>query len=217
MEVTETPEYFAGYEWAGTHFNELRERFSSGDIGSELRGYLFDQAMKLYPSMPGDMEREWKQILWVAGGLRFAIDKLPLEKDSLRTVWDMSLEFSHILGAERWKYQCWKELREKPEGWWRKKVGDASPNDVVSALAVAWRAREGKEKKRNALSKWEILVDRTGSREMCILSELRRIELVEDGNNWYYRVSGKENSFEMIMRPSYYKGRLEHGTGEIIG
>jgi len=217
MEVIETPEYLAGYEWAGTHLNEFREKFSSSNIGSELRGHLFDQAMKLYPSVPGDMEREWKQILWVAGGLRFVVDKMPLERESMVAIWDMSLEFSNILGAERWKYECWKQLRAKPESWWRKKIGDATPNDVVSALAIAWRAREGKEKKRNALSRWEVLVDRTGSREMCILAELEEIELVPDGNYWYYRVSGKEYSFEMIMRPYYHDGRLIYGAGDIIG
>lgn len=220
METTETPEYFAGYEWAGTHFNELRERFSSREIGSELRGFLFDRAGRVYPTGPGDMENEFKQTLWVTGATRFVVDKLPLEKETLREIWDMAMELGAILSAEQWKLKCWRELRKKPTGWWRKKFGDATPNDVVSALGVAWRRKEAKYKERgrsNPVSKWEVLVDMAGSREMCILAELERIDLVKSGDYWFYHVEGKENTFEVMMRPTYHNGIMTQGTGEIIG
>jgi len=220
MDPTETPEYFAGYEWAGTHFNELRERFSSRNIGGELRGYLFDQAMKVYRSVPGDMENEFKQTLWVTGAIRFVVDKLPLEKGTLTEVWDMGMELGSILSAEYWKLECWKQLRAKPAGWWKKKKGDASPDDVVAVLAVAWRRNEARHKEKgrpSPLSKWEVMVDRMGSREMCVLAELEKIELVRDGVYWYYRVESKDQSFEVIMRPTPHGDHVEQNTGDIIG
>jgi len=221
MDPTETKEYFAGYEWAGTHVNRLRELYSGKEISTpELRSLLFDQAVRVYPAAPGDMQNEFRQTIWVTGAMKFVVDKLPITREALAAVFEAAMELGAALSAEYWKLECFKELQAKPEKWWRKKIGDAAPNDIVSALAVAWRrkARQYKEKGReNPLSKWEVLVDLTGSREMCVLAEVKHIELVKDGKYWYYRVEGKENSFEVMMRPTYDNGIMTQGTGEIIG
>lgn len=221
MDPTQTKEYFTGYEWAGTNVNRLRELYTGKEIATaELRSLLFSESMRFYPSHPGDMENEFKQTLWVTGALKFVVDKIEISRDALTAVFEAAMEMGAALSAEYWKLECFKDLKGRPDKWWRKKIGDATPDDVVAALAVAWRRNERRYREKgreNPLSRWEVLVDRTGSREMCVLSEVRNIELVKDGRYWYYRVEAKENSFEVIMRPAYDNGIMTQGTGEIIG
>lgn len=221
MDPTETKEYFAGYEWAGTHVNRLRELYTGKEIATaELRSLLFTESMRVYPSSPGDMVNEFKQTLWVTGAMKFVVDKVPISREALTAVFDAAMEMGAALSAEYWKLECFKDLKGRPEKWWRKNVGDAAPDDVVAALAVAWRRDERRYKgkgRENPLSRWEVLVDRTGSREMCILADVKNIELVRDGKYWYYQVEGKENSFQVMMRPTYDNGIMTQGTGEIIG
>lgn len=219
MDPTRTPEYFAGYEWAAANLNSLRELFTEREVDTgELRSRLFGEAGKLYPAAPGDMENEYRQTLWVTGAIRFVVDKIPQTREGMAAVFEVAMEMGQVLNAEYWKLECLKKLKAKPSSWWGKKIGDATPNDVVSALAVAWRARMAKEKGRPMpVSKWEVLVDMTGSREMCVLADVEKSDLVRDGRDWYYTVEGKGQSFQMMMRPTYWQGQLEHGTGEIIG
>jgi hypothetical protein len=216
---TETKEYFAGYEWAGTNSNRLRELYTEREIATpELRSMFFTEAARVYPAGPGDMENDFRQTLWVVGAMRFVVDKLPATRESAAAMFDAAMELGAVLSAEYWKLQCSKDLKAKSAKWWKKKAGDATPDDVVAALAIGWRRRFAKEKQRPMPdSKWEVLADMTGSREMCILAELKEIELVKDGEYWYYRVSAKDRHFEMIMRPAYHNGIMHQAPGDIIG
>lgn len=220
MDPISTPQYKQGRAWAKDNQALLVERYSNADLATaELRTYLFDRALRAYPSGPGDMENELRQTLWVLGAIRHVIDTLPLTKEAMRAVFDISMELGAVLGAEIGKLQCFNELKKKPAAWWGKTFKDARPVDILAALEVDWRRRFGREKgKSKSDSPWEVMVDVFGSREMCILAHLRTIELRQDGAYWSYVASSKDgNSFQMLMRPVYHDGRLTSLPGEIVG
>jgi hypothetical protein len=220
MDFNETPEYKEGRAWAFRNDARLSERYTSDDIiGGSLRNRLFEEAVKLYPSEPGDMENDYRQTLWVMGAFRHIVDTLPMTPQAMVAVFDAAQELGAILGAERRKRECFLELRKKPESWWKKKLGDASPADVVAAASVGWRIRKRKERaeRLEPKNRWEVLVDTLGAREMCALGDPRKIDLVKDGHYWYYWVHGPEWGFQMIMRPVMHEGRIEAAPGDIIG
>jgi hypothetical protein len=220
MELIETPEYEAGRAWAEKNENRLVERYSNDDIiGGSLRTHLFEEAAKLYPATGGDLENDLKQTRWVVGAFRHVTETLPLTPAAMRAVFDAAQELGAIYGAEASKLECFQGLKAKPAAWWRKKVGDASPNDVVDAATVGWRIKRRQERQPRVepMSKWEVLVDAFGSREMCALLQAERIELVKDGHYWYYWVHAHENGFQMIMRPVMHEGRMTQAPGDLIG
>lgn len=220
MDFTETPEYKAGRQWAQTNENRLVESYSSDDIiGGTLRTKLFEEAGRIHPAKPGDMEEDIRQTLWVLGAFRHVVDTLPLTREAMTAVFDAAQELGAIYSAEKGKLECFRSLKAKPQKWWKTKLGDATPADVLAAAAVGWRIRRRREKEKRLSpeSIWEVLVDQFGSREMCAFDEAQRIELVKDGHYWYYWVHAPENGFQMIMKPVVHEGRVISYPGELIG
>jgi hypothetical protein len=222
LDITDQPDYSEGIDWAVLHSRELVERYSSTEItGDLLRSYLWKVATVIFPSKRGEMENELRQTFFVAGAIRRIIDTLPLSPKAMTEVFDIGLDAGQIYGAEKWKFKCFLELKEKDVSWWRKKQGAASPNDIVNALSNKWWREYAKEKGVSRTSKWEILIDILGTREMCILSNLRKVKAQDEGKYKTWTVFGKENTFQMMSAPVYewIDGRsiLVQGMGEIVG
>lgn len=221
LDITDQPQYVEGIGWATFHSNELVERYSSVNItGDELRSHLWKIATQIYPSKRGEMENELRQTFFVAGAIRRVIDSIPLSPEAMREVFDIALDMGQIYGAEKWKYKCFLELRAKDASWWRKKRGAASPNHIVNALSNYWWRKYAREKAATRTSKWEILIDTMGTRELCVLADLVNVE-AEGEKYKTWTVEGKENSFQMMAAPVYemIDGRsiLVQGMGEIVG
>lgn len=220
MDFTDTPEYKEGRQWAFRNEAKLSERYTNDDIiGGSLRTRLFEEATKLHPSQPGDMENDYRQTLWVLGAFRHIVDTLPKTREAMAAVFDAAQEIGAILGAERAKRECLLELKKRPEAWWKKKIGDASPADVAAAAAVGWRIRKRQERavRLEPVNRWEVLIELLGTREMCVLADPKKIDLVKDGDYWYYWVHGEDVGFQMIMRPVMHEGRMIQAPGDIIG
>lgn len=221
-DFTETAEYREGIDWAVMHAPELAERYSSNNItANELRTYLWKVSGQIYPSKRGDMENDMRQTLWVAGAIRRIIDTLPMNLKSMSEVFDIAMEIGQAYGAEKWKYIHFQTLKEKDASWWRKKKGAASPNDIVGVLSNAWWREHAKGKGVSRTSKWEILIDTLGPREMCALASLETIKYREDGEYKSYEVEGDDCDFQVIASPVYdtSSGRmiLVQGMGDIVG
>lgn len=222
MGFMDSPEYNAGRTWAHKNQNRLAESYSNDDIiGGSLRMKLFEEAGKLYPAAGGNMENDLRQTLWVMGAFRHIVDTLPMTREAMIAALDAASDLGAIYSVEVAKLKCFKELKAKDPGWWKKKLGDATPADVVAAATVGWRVKRRVEKSLGPYptpkSIWEVLVDAFGSREMCLLSHAQEIELVQDRAYWYYWVHGPESGFQMIMRPVVQDGRLVHVPGDLIG
>lgn len=222
QDITSQADYKEGIDWAVLHSPELVERYSSSNItGDELRSYLWKVSGEIFPSKRGDPENDLRQTIFVAGAIRRVIDTLPLSPKAMSEVFDIAMDVGQIYGAERWKYACFLELKEKESSWWRKKKGAASPNDIVGALANYWWRRYAKEKGVSKTSKWEVLVDTLGTRELCILAHVQDVQADDEGKYKTWTVEGKENSFQMMAAPVWemVNGRmiLVQGMGEIVG
>lgn len=222
QDITDQADYREGIDWAVLHSPELVERYSSTNItGDELRSYLWKVAGNIYPSKRGDPENDLRQTFFVAGAIRRIIDTLELTPGAMKEVFGVAMDIGQIYGAERWKYACFLELKEKDTSWWRKRKGAASPNDIVGALANYWWRRFAKEKQVSRTSKWEVLVDTLGTREMCILAHLTNVDAQDQGKYKTWTVEGKENTFQMMSAPVWENvgGRmiLVQGMGEIVG
>lgn len=215
-EVTEVPAYAEGAAWARENVAPLRELFNSGELSTpELRTRLFETAARIYPSRRGRMENDLNQTAFVAGAFRALTDLMPLTGEGAGAVFETALEMGSIWSAERAKYARLEELAAKPRGWWRARLGDASPNDVVNAASSAWWREQGRGKR--STSRYEILIDRFGAREMAALATVRRIDDVRDGPYRYYRVRGEDASFD-IMAEDVRDGRiLVQGRGDLVG
>lgn len=220
MDITETPEYDAGWAWAKEFGRpELSELFTGRDVATpELRKRLFREAARRWPSSPDDLENDLRQTAFVAGGIKAVIQGLPaMSPDSLHAVLEAAMEMGAIWSAEQGKLEAFRRIKAKPAGWWRKRMGEASPQDVVLALSTAWRHDWAKERGRQApRSKWEILIDTLGPRELWALAEATEISLREDGVP-RYRVDSPDNDFEVVSRSVYDGGILQHYAGEIVG
>lgn len=224
LDINEQPVYKEGIDWAVLHAPELAERYSSTNItGEELRSYLWKVATGYYPSVRGEMENDLLQTFFVAGAIRRVIDSLPLSPAAMTEVFSIGMDVGQIYGSEKWKYKAFLELKAKDPSWWRKKLGAASPNDIVNAFSNEWWRRYAKEKKASRTSKWEVLIDVLGTREMSILAHLTNVELEthQGGRYKVWTVSGRENDFQMMASPVWENvgGRqvLVHGAGEIVG
>lgn len=222
VDFVETQEYREGIDWAVMHAPELAERYSSNNItADELRTYLWKVAGQAYPSKRGDMENDIRQTIWVAGAIRRIIDTLPFNLKSMSEVFDIAMDIGSAYGAEKWKYVHFLTLKDKDASWWRKKKGAASPNDVVGVLANAWWRKFSKEKGGGKTSKWEVLIDTLGTREMSAMASLKDIEYREDGQYKSYIVEGDDVDFQVMASPVYdmSSGRmiLVQGMGDIVG
>lgn len=217
-DFTDTAEYKDGIDWAVLHAPELAERYSSNDLSAqELRSYLWKQSNRFYPSKRGEMENELRQTLWVAGAIKRLVDSLPTNLESLRAVFEIALEMGQIYSAEKWKYVHFETLKKKDASWWRKKKGDASPNEIVSALSNRWWNTYAKEKGVKSTSKWEILIDTLGTREMCALASLEKVVFNDEGKYKTYDVEGDDCDFQMMAEPVWENGRVHSFAGEIVG
>lgn len=218
MDITKTPEYTAGWEWATEFAPTLTELFTSREAATpELRRRLFQEAARRWPSTGDDLINDLKQTAFAAGAMKAVVQTLPLAPETASAVFDAALELGAIWSAEQAKAESLETLKKKPEAWWRKKLGGASPRDVLMALSGAWRRDWARERGRqNPKSKWEILIDTLGSRELGTLAEAVSIqEIVESVSR--YAIESEDDSFEIVSRPVYHQGRLIHYPGEIVG
>ncbi len=218
-DVTKTPEYRLGWEWATEHGPLLAELFTGKDVSTpELRVRLFKEATRMWPSQRDTMEHDLNQTAFVAGAIKAAIDTLPLTADALAATFEASMEMGTVWSTEQWKNHYLEELKKKPVGWWRRKFGDARPLDIVNVLSSAWRRDWAKERDRpDPGSKWAVLIDTMGSREISVLADLTRIEEHKSGDYFTYYVTSPDGSFEVLSRPVYAGGRMYRYPGEIVG
>lgn len=218
MTVTDSPEYQAGWEWATEHGPMLVELFSNKDVSTpELRVRLFREATRRWPSDPDDLMNDLKQVAFVIGALKAAIKTLDASTEAMIAANEAGLEMSQLWSTEQGKARALEDLKKKPENWWRTKMGAATPNQVVGALSFAWRVDWAKEKgRKNPRSKWEILIDTLGPREMEILADATKILERKDGLERFV-VDAPEDAFEIISRPLYEGSRMLRYPGEIVG
>ena len=198
------------------------ERAAIGDLSAqELRTRLWRVAERLYPTKRGEMENELRQTLFVMGAIRRLVDNMPENIEGFQAVFDIGMEMGQIWGAEKWKYVHFEELKKRDASWWRKKKGDASPNQVAAVLMNSWfHSYHPKEKGvKRPSSKWEVLIDMLGTREMCALATLEKIVL-EDGDR-LYSVEGDDCSFQVMAKNDgeFRDGRyiVHQRAGEIVG
>lgn len=221
MSIDDSEEYATGYEWGVENAPRLAELFSSRELAtSELRTRLFKEAVKRWPSQSDSMENELKQTAFVAGAFKAFAERMPMSRETLAAVFEAAMEMGSIWNAEIWKSKHLETLKEKPRVWWSRKKGAASPNHIVGIMSVKWRKDYGPEKgRKDPKSKWEILIDTMGTREMSALASLENIEdLRENYPFGVLRVEGKDTDFEVVSEPAYTpEGRIYQWPGEIIG
>lgn len=218
MTLIDAPEYQIGWEWATEHGPILAELFTGRDVSTpELRVRLFKEATRLWPSNRDDLENDLRQVAFVAGAMKAAIQTLTLSREAQAATFEAALEMNAIWSSEQVKAASLEVLKLKPAGWWRKKMGDTTPNDVVNAMSVAWRHDWAKERgRRDPGSKWAVLIDTMGARELDILAGVIRIEAKEDGlPRW--SVESRDEGFEIVSRPVYENGVMRRYPGEIVG
>lgn len=218
MSVIDTPEYQAGWAWAKEHGPLLAELFTSREVVTpELHVRLFREAGRRWPSESDNLENDLKQAAFVMGAMKALIQSLPMTPEAAVAINEAGLQMSHIWSTEQGKAHALEDLKKKPENWWRTRMGAVSPNQVVNALSFAWRIDHAKEKgRKNPRSKWEILIDTLGPREMEILADATAILERKDGYERFV-VDAPEDAFEIISRPAYEGGRMLRYPGEIVG
>lgn len=220
-EVTKMLEYDAGIRWADENLNRLIERFTDEELITEgLRTVLWQRGASLYPSRRDDMENDIKQIAWVAGAFRRLSETLPFGREAMASIFDAALEIGFIIGAELAKKEAFDNLKRQREAvsdFWTRKLGDASIGDIVRVLEVAYRRGLPPEERDRTITKWEVLLQSLGSREMRALEMLRSIKLIRDGKHWYYDVDGEDSSFLVMAKDVTENGRIIQGTGGIVG
>jgi hypothetical protein len=140
MSPIDTPEYKAGWAWATEHGPMLAELFSNKEVSTpEIRVRLFQEASRRWPSDPDDLANDLKQVSFVMGAMKAAIKMLDVSHEALIAANEAGLEMSQLWVTERGKAQALEAIKKKPESWWRTKMGHATPNQVLGALAFAWR------------------------------------------------------------------------------
>ncbi len=219
QDPTETVEYDHGFRWASQNGAQLIELYSSTDLSTqELRTRLWRAAEQFYRSKRGEMENEVRQTLFVMGAVRRLVTTMPGDRAGAIAIFEIGQELGSVYAAEKWKYVHFEALRKKDASWWRKKKGDASPNQVVNALATSWWD-DHRDAKRT--SKWEILIDQLGTREMCALATLGKITHNADDKYKTYDVDGDDCSFQVMADNvgEVIDGRyiVHQRAGEIVG
>lgn len=218
MDFTETPEYQAGRAWADANLARLRERYSGKQLDTdELRSFLWAQATRLYPEQRESLENNLRQTLWVAGAIRRLVDTMAFSSEGFFAIWDIAAEMGSILGAERTAQEHLESLKKKTASWWRQRLGDVSPADVLKAVYSRWWREVGNPKNRTRTTKWEALIHGFGAREMAALDTA--VEILKESSGPYriYSVRGEKGSMEIIAEDVWERGRLIQGAGDIIG
>lgn len=218
----ETVEYRTGRRWAAEGYRRLVELYASNTLNTEeLRAALWKAAAEEYPSKRGEMEPELQQTLFFAGAIRSLIDRLSNSMVGFGAMFEMGLEVGQVYQAEKWKYVHFLTLKGKDASWWRKKKGDASPNQILDALSSDWWHRFGQKKGLKKTSKWEIMIDTLGTREMCAMATLENVVYSGEGSHKTYHVEGDDCEFEMIAElvAEWQDGRhiVHYYAGEIVG
>lgn len=218
MDITESPGYATGWAWAKEYGPDLSELFSSRSVSTpEFRVRLFKEASRRWPSSSDNLDNDLLQVAFVAGAMKAAVETLPLTPEALSAVMDAAMDMSMTWSVERSKARSIKALQAKPESWWRKKIGDASPGSVVAALSVAWRKQWAKERGRlDPKSRWEVLIDVMGSRELDALLNATSITELHDGVSRYV-IESPEESAEIVSKYMREGDRIYHYPGEIVG
>lgn len=218
MTITDAPEYHFGWEWAREHGSELSELFTSVDASTpEIRTRLFKEAIRRWPSTHDDLSNDLRQVAFVAGGIRAAIQTIDIPRELMLAANEAALQMGDLWRLEVAKARALETLKARPTGWWRKKMGEATPNDLVNALSVAWRRDHAREKgRRDPKSKWEILIDTLGPREIEIFVDATQILKREDGLPRYV-IDAPDEAFEVISRPVYEGNYMRRYPGEIVG
>ncbi len=217
MPVADEPEYQLGWEWATEHGASLAELFTSRDLSTpELRVRLFKEGARRWPSQRDSFDNDLKQMLFVAGAMKAFTRKIPLEEAGaiVEAALEMAADYSSAKAMVYWL----NELKAKPTGWWRTKHGDATPQDILNAMSVAWRIGRKREGEiRSAKSKWEILIGSAGPRELAALATLEKITLKRDGQYVTYEVDGLEGDFQMMADWVREGGVVHQYPGELVG
>lgn len=217
-DVRNTPEYREGVTYAERNLNRLVEHFTSEELATDsLRKILFAEAMERYPTVRDDMDNDLRQSFFVAGAYRHLADELPPELRSAAAVFDTALEMSAIIGAEVGKKECLDALKLKPKRFWDRKLGAASPDDIVNVLSARWWREVGRPQGLERTTRWEVLIFATGAREMCALATVRRIKARVDGDYRSFVVVGHDEDFQVISHAVYANGRVIQWPGEIVG
>lgn len=218
MDILDRPEYADGRAWAEAHHTQVAELYSGRELDTaELRNHLFKEAARKYPDQRDSMDNAIKQDLFVAGALRALVDRLPNDQGGVRAMADAAMDMGSIIGADMAKGEAIDQLRKRPSSWWSRRFGGATPDDVVRAMAKKWERDDLATRRGVSPTRWEVLIDQTGSREMDVLENLHEISLQMDGKYHYYVVSGGGHSFDIMAKDVIEEGRLVQGAGEIVG
>jgi hypothetical protein len=218
LDPVETAEYQVGVAWADRNLPKLVELYSSRELDTgELRVRLFHEAGGFYPHKRETNENDIRQTLWVMGAIRRLVDTLPGGRESMAAVFDAAMEMGAILSAERGTLAALNALKDRPAAWWRKKFGDATPNDLMKPIYRKWWHDVGFPENRTRTTKWEALLHVLGTREMWALADLEKVHYIGDELYKRYDVEGGENSFQMISEDVVHEGRIVEHAGSITG
>lgn len=215
--ITDTPEYAAGWAWAKEHGPIIAELFSSKEVSTpELQKRFFQEATRRWPSKHDDLDNDLKQIAFVAGGMKAAIETLSMSPETFGAIMEAATDLGQLWRFEVAKASLLKDLQAKPKSWWSKKLGDASPSDLVKAFYVAWHYGYWPKEKRlkKPRSIWEVLIDVMGTREMEIMAAVVKITETPD---MVYDIESEDDSFTIVSKPVFEGGRLIRYPGEIVG
>jgi hypothetical protein len=220
MDVTQFPEYTEGIAWAAENLDRLRERYSGVNLQTqEIRDILFGAAQQLYPEERDSMVNDLKATAFVAGALKPLAETMEFSSSGMSGIMEMAMEMGNIFGAEAAKHEALEEIKRKPNAWWYKKRGDASPRDLMERMFRRWWKEVGDPENRRKTSRAEVLKHGFGSREMRAFSTLKNITLEGAGGRYvYFDVDGEEGGFQMMAEDAVHPGGIvSQRVGEIVG
>lgn len=217
MDITEQFQYAEGKLWAEENLDRLRERFTGRDLQTqELRDILWPTAEALYKPKRDSMENDVKATAWVAGAMKPLSNTLDLSREGMVAVFEMALEMGSIFGAEIVKHEALELIKEKPAAWWKKKVGELSPHELMPPIFYKWWREVGEPEKRSKTSRAEALKYVMGAREMMAFATIKStVQKGVHGDNYVlFDVEGEGASYEMVVEDSIH-GRGQ--AGDIVG
>lgn len=217
-DITETAAYAEGKAWAGENVDRLRELYTGRELDTaELRSRLFREAERRYRPKRDSFENDLSATAWVAGAIRSLTGTMPMSLEGLAAVFDAALELGSWFGAESASHEALESLKGKPAGWWRRKLGDASPDDIMKAVLMRWWREVGEPQGRSKTSRAEALKHGFGARELKAFDTVRGIEFEKDGEYEHWWVQGADAGFDIMAKDVYQGSRLIQGAGVIVG